>query len=311
MSPPCESGLFEHETKTRPSAAASPTSKFSPNLYGTYRTITNSKSDDLRRQPVDVLSAMSSKPLDFESHTPLYQQLEQRILQMVATGVIDGNTALPTETSICEAFGLSRATVRRCFKDLVEEGHVVRRRGQGTFLAHGKPVDSITYSLNFSAEMESRGMTPSSKILHFRRVTPSEGVSKRLKLRSKEQVWEISRLRLADGKPMRIESVYVPCSVCPDLTEKDLEHSLYGNIAEASGLLPASAREVYEAVLLDKTEAKYLQQPAGSPAFRRIRTTFDASGAPFEASVIVESGFAVEFVVDLDSHGATFRRRIL
>ncbi len=260
---------------------------------------------------MDILGAMSAKPLDYESGTPLYQQLEQRILQLVATGAIDGNTALPTETSICEAFGLSRATVRRCFKDLVEEGHVVRRRGQGTFLSHGKPVEGITYSLNFSAEMESRGIKPSSKILHFRRVTPSEGVSRRLKIRNNAQVWEISRLRMGDGQPMRIESVYVPCSVCPDLTQEDLEHSLYGSIAEASGLLPASAREVYEAVLLDKTEAKYLQQPVGSPAFRRIRTTFDASGAPFEASVIVESGFAVEFVVDFDSHGATFKRRLL
>lgn len=260
---------------------------------------------------MDVLAALTNKPLELESATPLYQQLEQRILQLIATGAFDDATPLPPETTLCEAFGLSRATVRRCFKDLVDEGHVVRRRGQGTFVSHGRAMDGISYSLNFSAETEAQGKVPSSRILRFRSALPHEAVAKRLRLSGPAEVWEISRLRLADGVPMRIESVFIPKALLPDLTRQDLEHSLYEAIAERTGLMPASAREVYEAITLSKSEAKTLGQPVGSPAFRRIRTTFDAAGAPFEASIIVEPGLTTRFVVDLDDRGAHFRRSAL
>lgn len=259
---------------------------------------------------MDALAALTQRPLEIESGTPLYQQLEQRILQLIATDALEPSTPLPAETALCDAFGLSRATVRRCFKDLVDEGHVVRRRGQGTFVAKGQPTDSITCSLNFSAEMEAQGRLPSSKILRFRSAEPHEGVAKRLRLAPGALIWEISRLRMADGKAIRKETVFIPHDLVPDLTREDLERSLYGTIAERTGLLPASARENYEAVILDRGEAKVLGQPAGSPAFRRIRTTFDAAGAPFEASIIIEPGLTTSFIVDLDSHGAHFRRKL-
>lgn len=260
---------------------------------------------------MDALCALTQKPLELESGAPLYQQLEQRILQLVATGAFDDATPLPTEAALCKAFGLSRATVRRCFKDLVDEGHVVRRRGQGTFVSHGRDVDGISYSLNFSAEMEAQGRVPSSRILRFCAARPHEAVAKRLRLTGADEVWEISRLRMADGCPMRIESVYIPKSLLPGLTRRDLTHSLYGAIAERTGLMPASAREAYEAITLSRSEAKVLEQPAGSPAFRRVRTTFDAAGAPFEASIIIEPGLTTRFIVDLDDRGAHFRRTTL
>lgn len=100
-------------------------------------------------------------------------------------------------------------------------------------------------------------------------------------------VWEIRRLRLANDKPMELNYVYIPVSLCPELTRKDVDGSLYAYIAEKTGILPASVDAVYETVNLDKHEARLLGQNTGKAAMRIVRSTYDKTGTPFEVGVLI------------------------
>lgn len=257
---------------------------------------------------MDTLSALSHEPLDHSSHTPLYQQLKERILQLIATRVFDEATPLPNEQDIAQSLGLSRGTVRRCFQDLVDEGTVVRRRGQGTFVAWQKSVHTIETAFNFTAEISALGMTPSSHVLSLRRREARLGISKRLRVPDGTEVWEIRRIRLADERPLQYVTAFVPCSVCPTLRKEDLASSLYTLIAEASGKMPARAEEVYEAINLDATEACGLGVAPGAAALRILRTTLDQHGQPFETSVIVLRADHNRFLVTLDTSGTQFSK---
>lgn len=238
---------------------------------------------------MDPLHLIAAEPLDPEAETPLYQQLEQRLLQLIASGALDGRAPLPTEMELCEAFGLSRATVRRCFADLVAEGRVVRRRGQGTFVAGGKASHSGPF-LNFSQRMASSGRASSSRVVSFARERAAGGVARRLRLEDGAPVYRICRVRLADGRPMTMDTSHIPCSLCPDLSRDDLTGSLYALLAERSGLLPARADERFEAVGLTDVEAETFDMEAGSPAFLITRTTYDQHDLPFETAVTVAPG---------------------
>ena len=262
---------------------------------------------------MDTLAAIFQTPLDMGLDTPLYQQLKQRILQLIATGSLSPDEPLPTEKQLCETFGLSRATIRRCFQDLVKEGRVTRRRGHGTFI---NPTDSITSSkrgghgvaLSFSSEMEDAGRTPSSRVLSLRKKMSSKGISQRLGIPDGTSVWEIKRLRLADNVPMQLAIAYVPYRLCPKLTKEDLESSLYVLIAKESGRLPAHAEEVYEAVCLDERTAKVLGTSKGTAAMRVLRTSYDTAGQPFEASVLIAPGDRDRLAVSLSPDGTEVRR---
>lgn len=257
---------------------------------------------------MDALSAFSSEPLDSHSLIPLYLQLKDRILQLIATRAFDDKTPLPKEQDIARALGLSRGTVRRCFQDLVNDGTVVRRRGQGTFVAWQKDTHSLGTAFNFTAEISALGVEPSSRVLSLKRCEARSGISKRLAVLDGTQVWEIRRIRFADGKPMQYVTAFVPCSICPTICEEDLKSSLYTLIAEASGRLPARAEEVYEAINLNAREAQSLGVETGTAAMRVLRTTIDQHGHPFETSVIVLRADRNRFLLTLDTSTTRFSK---
>lgn len=237
---------------------------------------------------MDVLTALSREPLDDTSNVPLYRQLKHRILQIIATGALHESDPLPTEQKLCRALGLSRATVRRCFKDLVDEGYVTRRAGRGTFVAPSSAasgLDTAYEQVRSSVSIEPSGAEAGNRLLRIREIPADEPVAQRLDLDPEAPVWEVNRLRLSNGKPILHEVAYVSLKLVPDLGRRDFERSLYEYIAESSGTFAARTDETIEAVALDAREARLLGADKGTPALRIIATSFDAADTPFETSV--------------------------
>ncbi|ERI05497.1 GntR family transcriptional regulator [Atopobium sp. oral taxon 810] len=257
---------------------------------------------------MNALETLCATPLDPESPEPLYMQLKQRILQLIAAHGFDVDEPLPSEMLLCEKLNLSRATVRRCFKDLVDSGRVIRRRGQGSFISLQPTNQGLDTIFSFSNEMKNSGQKPTSRVISLQRRVVAPSIAKHLHVRSDTEVWEIRRLRMGDGRPIRLETAYIPVDICPNLSRDDLVSSLYAHIAEASGGLPERAEEIYEAVALDSREAKLLDAQAGAPAMRVIRVTIDNFGRAFEASVLIWPGTTTRLAVTTTSNSVAVKR---
>ena len=261
---------------------------------------------------MNPLATIASTPLDETSASPLYLQLKGRILQLIATGTLDDANPLPTEQDLCSALGISRATVRRCFKDLVEEGYVHRRRGLGTFVSKpsvGGGLDELYTRVSTSSSIERSGAAAASRILRIRVVKASKTIAEHLALKPGAALWEINRLRLANGTPVVHELAYVPRALCPHLDRADFSHSLYDRIAEESGALPVRTEERIEAVVLDGKEARLLEAQAGAAGMRIIATSYDGRDAPFEASVAIARGDRFTLRTHYASDGAHVQKR--
>jgi GntR family transcriptional regulator, arabinose operon transcriptional repressor len=70
---------------------------------------------------------------------PLYQRVKRELVAAIESGELPPDVPFVTQRKICEQFGVSHATAVRALNDLVAEGYVTRRRGQGTFVAPRKP----------------------------------------------------------------------------------------------------------------------------------------------------------------------------
>lgn len=71
---------------------------------------------------------------------PLYEQVKRDLLAAIAAGEYAPGRPFVTQREICERFEVSHATAVRALNDLAAEGHVVRKRGQGTFVAERPPA---------------------------------------------------------------------------------------------------------------------------------------------------------------------------
>ena len=113
--------------------------------------------------------------------------------------------AIPSERQLSSDLGVSRLTLRAALDDLAREGYLVRRRGAGTFVSEPKIAQELTMT-SFTDDMRRRGMQPSSRTLDLRVSPAGARLGRLLHVSPSEPVVVATRLRLADGESMAIET---------------------------------------------------------------------------------------------------------
>ena len=117
--------------------------------------------------------------------------------------------ALPSERRLASELGVSRPTLRAVIDELVREGLLLRRHGSGTYVAEPKIALPLTMT-SFSEDMARRGMRPSSRVVGFERQSAGAKLGQRLQISPVDEVFVITRLRLADDETMAIEWLHAP-----------------------------------------------------------------------------------------------------
>jgi GntR family transcriptional regulator len=189
---------------------------------------------------------------------------------------------LPSERELAERFGVARETLRKALHELSSSGALSRKHGAGTFVADIPWVKPLQLH-SFSEDMRSRGLTPSSSLLTTTRMRAFAKIAQRLKLIPGADVYEIRRLRLADGEPMALEVVYLSCERLPSFNPKQLKtHSLYEILGQNYGLTLRSAVQQIQATVVTEAEAAQLNVAPFSPALLVERQVQVAPGDTVE-----------------------------
>ena len=136
--------------------------------------------------------------LSLDSDIPLYAQLQGIIQHNITSGALRVGDLLPSETELCSTFRISRNTVRQAIGTLEEDGFVVRKRGKGTFVAD--PIarrKGVQYS--FTTEISQLGREPSSTLIDFDVIAPSQKIRTMMSLDDGTRVYRFTRVRNVDG----------------------------------------------------------------------------------------------------------------
>ena len=197
-----------------------------------------------------------------------YQDLNDRLRSRLASDYAGGDRFL-SEREISEAFDVSRATANKVLAGLVSEGVLEFRRGIGTFVRGDALQYDVQSLVSFHEKARRAGRRPSTELLALERVAAAgvaPAVQEALGVDDDDPLWEMSRLRRADGEPVILEHRYVVAALCPRMTRRDAGGSLYRAFTERFGLAVAGADEIIRAVCLSPTEAPLLGVPTRSPA---------------------------------------------
>lgn len=254
--------------------------------------------------------SISKSEIDMEIAMPIYAQLANLIRQKIDQKIFNIGEMLPTEKEICDAFSVSRSTIRKAFSLLESEGKIIRKRGKGTFVAKPKLRRGLNNLYNFSTEMRMLGLTPRSELISFDIVKPTFKIETLLNISENDLIYQIKRLRIANDLPMLLETAYIPQKYCPQLSEHNLTDSLYTMITEYTGAEPMEAVETYDVTTISEQQAKLLQCSVGAPAFKIRRVSTNSMGNVFEVSTIIAPGERNRYQISLKKEDISISRKI-
>jgi GntR family transcriptional regulator / MocR family aminotransferase len=78
-------------------------------------------------------------PLDRESDTPLYQQIQDHLTHLIQAGTLAAHTRLPATRQLAEELGVNRITVSNAYAELEAAGLVYGQAGRGTYVSEIHP----------------------------------------------------------------------------------------------------------------------------------------------------------------------------
>ena len=148
--------------------------------------------------------------LDNTISTPLFQQLAETLRAAIDAGEYPPGSRLPTENELCERYSVSRVTVRKALDELSQGEFLVRKPGKGTFVTEKKIQRKLDGVLSYTNMCYMMGYQPGAKTIRITLEQPTEEERGQLGLKKDEQTLVVERLRLADGRPMMLETSKFP-----------------------------------------------------------------------------------------------------
>jgi GntR family transcriptional regulator len=153
---------------------------------------------------------------------------------------------------------------------------------------------------SFSEDMARRGMRPGSRVVGFEVTSAGAKLGQRLQISPMDEVWVITRLRLADDETMAIEWLHAPRALLPELRREELaSSSFYELLRVRRGIVIASGVQTIEPTVTSPEEADLLSVPVHSPAFLFERTTTSEQGEVVEFVRSVYRGDRYRLVTEL------------
>ena len=200
---------------------------------------------------------------------PMYQQINDILRALLKTGEFAQGDRFLTERQIAERFQVSRPTANKVLGGMVSEGLLQFKKGVGTFVYSPSLDYDITAPVSFTQKVQDAGKTPTTRVLEFKRIAASEaGAEVEAKLHVwNQELFAITRLRLADRVPVVLDRRWVSTSIFPGLTRSELRGSFFALCQEKYGLKISETNQSIRAVKLMGQDAKLLQMRSGSPAF--------------------------------------------
>jgi GntR family transcriptional regulator len=217
---------------------------------------------------------------------PAAEEARRRLLEQISAGRLQAGERLGAERDLALELGVSRSTVRQALGALEQAG-VVRRvpgRGGGTFVRQQKVERDLSHVVGVPALLRQQGMTAGSRIVSTALVAADEQTAAALELGPGAYVFDVVRIRLADGIPISLEHVRLPAERFPGLLDLPLGGSLYELLAQQYQTRPGEAVEHIEVVSASEDEASILSVDHGAPLLSITRTTSDEHGRRFEFS---------------------------
>lgn len=200
---------------------------------------------------------------------------------------------------------MSRPTVRQAINRLVQNGFLVRIKGNGTFVTEPKLLHvSTSFISSYRKEAAEQGYEIGTEVLELSVIKADEKISRKLGIKEKSPVIKLTRLRRIkerrDSKPAVYTTVYIPYKIFPEMEKIDFtDVSLYDTLEENGFKISRVNREL-EVVQPPQNVRDALRLDAWEPTVFISSKGYLENGAAMEYAESWYPASTSKFLIELE-----------
>ncbi|MFH7044762.1 histidine utilization repressor [Paucibacter sp. JuS9] len=204
---------------------------------------------------------------------PQYLKVKNHLREGIASSRWVAGDLLPSEAELVWQFEVSRMTVNRALRELLQEGMIERVQGVGTFVAQLHKISSTLTVRDVHDEIAERGHRHESRVHLLEKVRASSEQAAEFGLRSGATLFHSVIVHLENGVAIQCEDRLVNPACAPGYLGLDFTQTTpTQHLLEVAPL--SEARYTIEATVPDEMEAKLLGITRRDPCLVVKRRTF-------------------------------------
>jgi GntR family transcriptional regulator len=236
---------------------------------------------------------------------PVYYQIKQTIKNWIVSKEFTPGDKIPSENQLAKQFNVSRLTVRQAIAQLIQEGFLVSKRGQGSFVTYNEDLIN-SFSLEFTGFMDDlfyQTQKTKTSSVDIKRTEAPKFLRDKLKLaKNCEEIILIKRVRLREKKSFAYTVNYLPVEIGEKISEEELyKKPMLQIMVEDLGIEFTEAFQTIQASFADQEVAEQLGIASGSPVLFVERIMYGKRLRPIELVQSSYPGDLYKYIVRLKS----------
>ncbi|MBM7553449.1 UTRA domain-containing protein [Thalassobacillus pellis] len=211
----------------------------------------------------------------------IYEDLKHKIEQ----DIYKYQELLPSENKLVKEYDCSRNTVRRAIKELIDQGYVQTKHGQGVRVIY-QEFKQNEYMFGETETFKQFAIRNKkhyrTEVVTFQELTVDEHIHEITTIPAGVEVYYLQRVRYLDGTPLIMDYNYFRKDVVKGLTVDIAEDSIYEYLARELDQKAVTAKRKMTVEKATDMDEKYLSLDGYNCVVVVTSHIFNADGVMFE-----------------------------
>lgn len=218
---------------------------------------------------------------------PLYYQVQFVLKHLIDEGGLAAGDSFFSEEEIATELGISRPTVNKAMKALLDEDYIERHRGKRAVvkLRHDIPLVFMEQLMSFGEMLDQQHVEHDTALVEKSIRPAPQAAATALKLAPESKVIWLRRLRFIAGAPLLVVDSFLPYptfSAIHELPQEAFQEDLYHLIEMHCGVRVVGAHREVHATSVSLQDSELLQVQVWEPCLRLLGTSYAAGEVPVE-----------------------------
>ncbi|MED4040885.1 GntR family transcriptional regulator [Niallia taxi] len=114
--------------------------------------------------------------LDIRSRTPIYEQLVEKFVELIVTGVLKADEQLPSVRTLATQVTINPNTIQKAYRELEVKGYIYSVKGKGSYVKASEFIQDASKKVEALAKLDKAikealylGVSPEELVLHIKK----------------------------------------------------------------------------------------------------------------------------------------------